>query len=124
MPTQQWTPAGARRRHITIQQQSTATKTAMGFLKNSWADVLSTSAKVTVRPVTNAAAVGPSQEPITRNSYILNIRYAPSITILPGMRVKDDTAYYLIQSVADVEERHRELNLFCTQIPAPAAEEQ
>lgn len=125
MATQTWTPAGERRRRVTIQQQSTASKTAMGFLTNTWTDVLTTWAKVTARPVTTLATVGASQEPITRNTYTLNIRYAPSIAILPGMRVVDGSGvYYLIQSIVDVQERHRELNLMCSQIPAPAAQEQ
>lgn len=123
---QTWTAPGARRRQITIQQQATTGKTTMGFLSNTWSDVLTTWAAVTVRPVTGLASVGPSQQPVVRNLYILNIRYVPGIAILPGMRVveSDGGAVYLIQSTADVQERHRELNLMCSQIPAPAAEEQ
>lgn len=126
MPTATtWTPTGARRRKITIQQQST-TKTALGFLSSTWTDVLTTWAAVSVRPVTTLASVGTSQQPIIRNSYVVNIRYVPSITILPGMRIteSDGGAVYLIQSTVDPEERHRELVLFCSQVPAPAAQEE
>lgn len=116
--------AGKLRRPVTIQQQSTASKTTMGFLTNAWTDVLSTWAAVTVRTMTSLVTVGTSQEPVTKNTYILTIRYAPSTPILAGMRVKDGSNYFLIQSVGDKDERHRELTLFCSQIPAPSAEEQ
>ncbi|MGZ6361771.1 MAG: phage head closure protein [Ktedonobacterales bacterium] len=119
-----WTPSGERRRRVTIQQQNSATRTGMGFLTNAWTDVLTTWAKVTPRQLTALVTVGASQEPIIKNTYAINIRYAPSITILPGMRVTDGSSYYLIQSVTDVQERRRELNLMCSQIPAPAAMEQ
>lgn len=122
--TTSWTPAGERRRRVTIQQQNSASKTAMGFLTGAWTDVLTTWAKVTPRTVTTLAQVGASQEPIIKNTYAINIRYAPSISILPGMHVVDGSSVYLIQSVVDVQELHRELNLMCSQIPAPAAQEQ
>ncbi len=123
MPT--WTPTGARRRKITIQQQS-STKTAMGFLTSTWADVLTTWAAVTPHAVTSMATAGASQQPMIANTYAVNIRYAPSVTIKPGMRVveSDGGATYLIQSITDPEERHRELVLMCSQVPAPAAQEQ
>lgn len=126
-PATSWTPPGARRRHITIQQQDTSSKTAMGFLKPTWTDVLTTWASVRPKTMVTFAAVGKvaGDQPMVRNLYEVNIRYVPSVTILPGMRVVEpDGAVYLIQSVADVEQRHRELSLACSQIPAPAAEEQ
>lgn len=121
-----WTSAGARRRKVTIQQQAT-TKTAMGFPGNgAWSDVLVTWASVTpiIKPV--LVQVHASQEPVILKTYKANIRYVASITVLPGMRLveTDGGATYLIQQVEDVEERHRELNLFCSQVPAPAAQEQ
>lgn len=119
-----WTPVGDRRRKVVIQQQSTGTRTGMGFLPGTWSTVLTTWAKVTVRAMSTFASPGAVQEPITKAVYILNIRYAPSTPILNGMRVTDGTAYYLIQNVQDVDERHRELNLYCSQIPAPMAENQ
>jgi hypothetical protein len=124
-PTQ-WTGPGARRRHVTIQSQAT-TKTAMGFPGNgAWSDVLDTWASVVpvIKPV--LMQVHASQEPIIMKTYRANIRYVASVTILPGMRLVeyDGGATYLIQQVEDVEERHRELNLFCSQVPAPAQQEQ
>lgn len=122
-PHSQWTQPGHRRRKITIAEQTTGTRTGMGFLPGVWVDVLDTWALVTPRPLfTNAATQG--EEPIVRAVYLLNIRYNPSVAILPGMRVTDGSAYYLIQNVVDVDERHREWNLYCSQIPAPAAENQ
>lgn len=129
MPGTKWTPPGERRRKITIQQQATATKTTAGFLKNAWTDVLTTWAAVKVKHLYQFAKAGASEQPIPHAAYILNIRFPPSTAILPGMRVveTDPTAQgatYLIQSVADVDQMHRELDLFCSQIPAPAAQEQ
>ena len=123
---QKWTPPGARRRHITIQQQQTATgtRTGLGFLPGTWSTVLTTWAKVTVRQVYSFAAAGPTQEPIAKALYLLNIRYVPRVAILAGMRIQDGANYYLVQNVVDVDELHRELTLFCSQIPASTAEEQ
>lgn len=129
MPATSWTDPGARRRQITIQQQSTTSKTALGFLTNTWTDVLTTWAAVTPKQMVTFAAtaqVGVSAQPIVRNLYLVNIRYVPSTPILPGMRVieSDGGAVYLIQVVVDVEQRHREWNLTCAEIPAPAAQAQ
>lgn len=121
----QWTPVGARRRHVTIAQQSTSSKTTLGFLAGAAGitTVLTTWAKVTVKQVTLLAAVQDDQ-PLTKALYILNIRYPPSIAILPGMHVTDGATTYIIQNVVDVEERHRELNLFCAFVPTAAAPNQ
>lgn len=135
MPAVSWTPPGARRRRITIQQQSATTRTSMGFLSNAWTDVVTTSAKVEGKMVTRFVKVGVDSQPVPYAMYLINIRFQPGTTILRGMRVVDPATsgtgnadavqhYYLIQDVIDVEERHRELNLFCSQIPAPTAEEQ
>ena len=118
-----WTPLGARRRKVTIQTQSAGSRTGMGFLPGTWSTVLTTWAKVTVRQLFSYATVS-GQEPIGKAVFILNIRYPPSIRILIGMRVSDGAASYLIQNVQDVDELHREINLFCSEIPAPAAQEQ
>lgn len=121
-----WTPSGARRRKVTIQKQSASPLTGMGFLAAAWTNVLSTWASVTVRQQTSLVSVGASQEPVIVGTYILNVRYVPSVPILRGMRVveSDGGAVYLIQQVQDVDERHRELNLFCSQVPAPTQQEQ
>lgn len=127
-----WTPPGERRRRITIQQEAASSTTALGFLSGgtSWAPVLTTWAKVTARMVTApVGAVGASEQPILRALSLVNIRYAPGVAILPGMRVVESDpasngATYLIQNVQDVEERHRELILFCSQVPATTAENQ
>lgn len=120
----QWTQPGERRRKVTIQQQSASSKTAMGFLSNSWSTVLTTWAKVTTRQMSTFAASGATLEPLAKAVYLLNIRYPPSTQITAGMRVQDGSATYQIQNVVDVNELHRELTLFCSQIPAPTAEEQ
>jgi head-tail adaptor len=118
-----WTAPGERRRKVTIQRQSTGTRTGMGFLPGAWADVLTTWAKVTVKNMTAFAAVI-GGEPVSKNLFLLNIRFPPGIDILSGMRVADGTDFYRIQNVTDVDERHRELILTCSQIPDPAAETQ
>lgn len=117
--------AGKLRRPVTIQQQNSASRTGMGFLTNAWTEVLRTWAAVQVRPVTTLSQViGAEQQPIIKNTYTLTIRYAPSTTILPGMRVVDGSNYYLIQSVGNVDERNQQLALYCSQTPAPASPEQ
>lgn len=126
MATTQWTHPGERRRHVTIQQQSMGSTTHLGFLSGSGGaltTVLTTWAKVTVKQVPTLATVQGDQ-PLTRALYILNIRYAPSTPILPGMHVTDGAITYVIQNVVDVDERHRELNLFCALVPTAAAPNQ
>lgn len=132
-----WTQPGERRRKIVIQQENvtgagTRTTSGYGFLAGgtaNWSTVLTTWAKVTPRPMSSYAASGPADEPMVRAVYVLNIRYVPNVAILPGMRVVEQdpastSATYLIQNVVDRDEMHREYDLFCSQIPAPAAETQ
>lgn len=130
-----WIAPGERRRQITIQQEPTATKTALGFLASgggTWTDVVTTWAKIDQYvSKKGAATVGASNEPMIAMYYEVNIRYVPGVSILPGMRVVEQSstvsgsgATYRIQAVVDVEQRHRELHLSCTQIPATAAETQ
>lgn len=122
-----WTPSAARRRKITIQSESSST-TTLGFMGagGTWNAVATEWAAVKVRQQTTLVQVGASQQPVIVATYIVNIRYVPSITILRGMRVveADGGATYLIQQVQDVDERHRELNLFCSQVPAPTQQTQ
>lgn len=131
MPGTKWTPPGERRRQIIIQQESTAKNTG-GFLSGTWTNVATTWASIVPRVSKSAIAiVDASNQPIVRMYYEVNIRYIPGLTILPGMRIVEQAssvsgagATYVIQAVMDVEERHRELSLFCTQVPATAAETQ
>lgn len=136
MPTQ-WTSPGARRRKVILQQEiaaGTGAKTALGFLAGgtaNWTTVQTVWACITPKQVMSLPAVGASDQPRVWTQYLINIRYIPGVAILPGMRVVEQDpavtvngATYVITSVVDVDERHRELTLYCWQAPATASPNQ
>jgi SPP1 family predicted phage head-tail adaptor len=77
----------------------------------------------------NVATVWAAIEPLTGNelfqagqfnpslSHRVRIRYYPGIR--PSWKVKYGTRTFDIKSVADVDERHREVVLMCEELPAP-----
>lgn len=55
---------------------------------------------------------------MAQSQYLITLRYPPSVSISPGMRVQDGARVYRIHQVADIDERHRTLQLLCMEEPA------
>lgn len=109
--------AGKLRRWLTILSDTQPTPGAYGEQQNNDTVVLATWDKVTVKPG-NALIAALAGQQMAQSQYIIEIRYPPSITISPGMRVQDGRKTYRIHQVGDVEERHRTLLLSCVEEPA------
>ena len=117
MPTSGNSPmqAGKLRRKLTILSAAT-TPTAGGY-SESPAVVLTTWGSVTVKPQ-NALIAAIAGQLMAQSQYLITFRYPPSFTISSGMRVQDGARTYRIHQVADVDERHRTLQLLCVEQPA------
>ena len=115
MPPIQPMQAGALRRKLTI-LSSTPTATAGGYTE-SGAVVLTTWGGVTVKPGNQLIAAIAGQM-MAQSQYVITLRYTPSVAIKPGMRVQDGGRTFRIHQVADIDERHRTLQLFCVEEPA------
>lgn len=108
--------AGTLRRKLTVQQRSTAPD-GVGGVTNTWTDVLTTWGSVTAKTASPFLQLLAGQQ-MAIQAYDIIIRYPPSLSIEPGMRIVDGTRTYLIGNVTDTDERHRIMHLSCSQAPA------
>ena len=107
--------AGQLRRKLTILSSAT-TRTAGGY-SESGSVVLTTWGSVVVKPQSTLIAAIAGQM-MAQSQYLITLRYPPSTTISPGMRVQDGARTFRIHQVADIDERHRTLQLLCVEEPA------
>lgn len=107
--------AGQLRRKLTILSRAT-TSTAGGYTESN-TPILTTWGSVTVSPQNRQIAVVGGQL-MAQSQYLITLRYPPSTTISPGMRVQDGAKVYRVHQVADIDERHRTLQLLCVEQPA------
>ena len=117
MPLSGTTPLhiGGLRRKLTI-TNDTSTTSAAGYVANS-VTVLTTWGSVAVKPTSPLIAAIAGQA-MAQAQYVVTLRYPPSIIISPGMRVTDGRKSFRIHQVADVDERHHIMQLFCVEEPA------
>lgn len=109
--------AGALRRKLTILNNTQTTPGTYGEQQNNDVVVLTTWGSVTVKPQ-NALIAALAGQMMAQSQYVVTLRYPPSLTISPGMRVQDGARTFRIHQVADIDERHRTLQLFCVEEPA------
>jgi SPP1 family predicted phage head-tail adaptor len=98
------------RHRITLQRKDIV-KDPEGIAIETWADVATVWASVEPirgREYFQAAAVN------AENTVRFRIRYRPGI--MPNMRVLYNGRTFNIQSVIDVNERHREIQLMCQEV--------
>lgn len=57
-----------------------------------------------------------AQQVHSEATYEIKVRYIPTLTVLPSMRVKFGTRYFWILDVDNVDERNRELILACKEV--------
>lgn len=107
--------AGNLRRRLTILSRAT-TSTAGGYTESPTV-ILTTWGSVQVKPGNQLIAAIAGQL-MAQSQYVITVRYPPSVSISPGMRVQDGARTYRIHDVADIDERHRTLQLFCVEEPA------
>lgn len=108
--------AGKLRRKLTILQRATSSGIYGEQLDNG-AVVLTTWGSVTVKPG-NALIAAIAGQMMAQSQYTITLRYPPSIAISPGMRVQDGARTFTVHQVADVDERHHIMQLFCVEEPA------
>jgi len=106
---------GKLRRKLTITNDTPVT-TAAGYAANS-VPVLTTWGSVAVKPTSPLIAAIAGQA-MAQAQYVVTMRYPPSIIIAPGMRISDGRKTFRIHQVADVDERHHIMQLFCVEEPA------
>lgn len=111
--------AGKLRHKVTIQRQVAASPNqhSTGEPDEPWTAYLS-DIWGAVEPL-NGRELFAAQEFHSEVSVRIRIRYREGITA--AMRVLFDSRYYQILYVLDPEERHRELQLLCTQGIVPVA---
>ncbi|MBD1373717.1 phage head closure protein [Hazenella sp. IB182357] len=100
------------RRRVTI-QKSTKIKNSEGAFTTVWTDVATIWAGIKPlrgREYFQAAAVQ------AENTVRFHIRYRKGIE--PAMRILYDSRIFDIQSVIDVNERHKEIELMCKEVDA------
>jgi SPP1 family predicted phage head-tail adaptor len=98
------------RHRVTLQQRATVVDNE-GFATEQWQDWVTVWAAVEPirgREYFAAAAVN------AQNDVRIRIRYRPGVT--PDMRVVYGQRVFDIQSVIDVDERHREIQLMCREV--------
>ena len=108
--------AGRLRRRLVIQQRSVTNDGLLGQT-GTFTTVLTTWGSVSARNSSALLQLLAGQQ-MAQTVYDIIIRYPPSFSILPGMRVVDGTRAYSISNVNDVDERHRIMHLACVQAPA------
>jgi SPP1 family predicted phage head-tail adaptor len=101
---------GKLRHRITIQQPS-ETKDEYKRPTTDWVDFATVWAAV--EPLRGREYLL-AQNTNTELSVRVRIRYLRGVT--PGMRVKYGERFFDIQSVIDVDERHREMHLMCVEV--------
>lgn len=101
--------AGKLRHRITLQARASG-QDASGQQLDTWSDVHPCWSEI--RPLSgreHAAAAAINAEV----THAIEMRYAPGIT--PALRIVFGSRIFAIASVLDVEERHHELVLICTE---------
>ncbi len=101
-------PAGSLRHAIQIQAEAPGEQDAAGQpLDSSWTTILATRAAIRALRATEQFQNGAFTAQAT---HLVSIRYQP-VTISPGMRILYGSRVYQIQSVNDVNERHRRIDM-------------
>lgn len=107
--------AGELRHRVTLQQPA-ETRNEYGEAERTWSHVATVWAAV--EPLSGREYFD-SQQRQAAVSTRITLRYQPGIT--PHMRVLFGARVYEIDSVIDIEERHREMQLMCAEQIGEAA---
>ncbi|GAB6171997.1 hypothetical protein JCM15765_14750 [Paradesulfitobacterium aromaticivorans] len=103
----------AQNKRITLQQK-TKTPDGQGGNTEAWSDLVTVWASIkTPKSQANWNREQAAEQSRQNTEYEFNIRYRNGVT--DELRVKYGTRIFTIQSVIDVDERHREINLYCSE---------
>lgn len=109
--------AGVLRHQITIQSQSTAQDPETGEPSQVWNHVLTTMAAISTASSREMYQTGAAGQFVAQVTHIVKIRWpGASIMIAGGMRVTLGTRTFAIQTVENVQERNRVVNLMCLEV--------
>lgn len=110
-------PTGAMRNQIAIQSQSTAQDPETGEPSQVWNDVLTTMAAISTASSREMYQTGAAGQFVAQVTHIVKIRWpGASVMIAGGMRVMLGTRIFAIQTVENVQERNRVVNLMCLEV--------
>lgn len=113
---------GELRHQITIQSQSTTRDPATGEPSSTWNDVLATRASIATVSSLERYQRGSAGEFVAQVSHLVKIRWpGASYGLAGGMRVMFGMRTFVIQTVENVEERNRIVNLACLEVNGSSA---
>jgi SPP1 family predicted phage head-tail adaptor len=102
--------AGKLRHKLTIQQK-TITTDAFGGAIETWSD-MAVNVWASVEPL-SGRELATAQSVYAETTVKITMRYLSSV--IPAMRIVFEGRFYNIQSVVDVDMRHRELIILCSE---------
>jgi SPP1 family predicted phage head-tail adaptor len=109
-------PAGSKRNQISIQSQS-ATQDTTGGEVDSWNTVLTVMAAIATVSSKEMYQTGQTAQFTAQVTHMVTIDWpGASIPISGGMQVLFGARTFVVQTVENVQERNRVLNLMCLEI--------
>jgi SPP1 family predicted phage head-tail adaptor len=102
-------------RHTIVLQARTGSTDAGGGKTGAWADA-SPEIWASVEPLDGSQALRAMQQGLV-TPHRVRMRYRDGVSA--EKRVRYGARHFLIRSVVDVDERHRELQLLCDEVIAP-----
>lgn len=112
MPQPRWTPAGERRHRITIEQNIGQQEPTLGAIRPKW--IPFATIWTAINPTTGREA-GYADQTLSISTHRLNFLYLPGVT--SKMRINFKGRYFAIQSLNNIQERNREIELMATETP-------
>jgi head-tail adaptor len=108
---------GPLRHQISIQAQSASQDPETGEQSLSWNMVLTTMAKIATTSSREMYQAGTAARFVAQVSHLVTIRWpGASVTLAGGMRVLFGARTFVVQTVENVQERNRVVNLTCLEI--------
>lgn len=109
-------PTGSKRNQITVQQPS-ASRGSSGGESTTWNPVLITMAALATVSSREMYQVGQTPQFTAQVTHMVSFDWpGESIPLAGGMRVLLGTRTFLVQTVENVRERNRVINLMCLEI--------
>lgn len=109
--------AGGLRHQISIQAQSTMQDATTGESSSVWNDVLTTWASIDTVSSMERYQRGTAGEFVAQVSHLVKIRWpGAEIGIAGGMKVLFGTRSFVIQTVENMQELNRVINLSCLEV--------
>lgn len=109
-------PAGSKRSQISVQAES-ASRGSSGGQSTTWDTVLTTMAAIATVSSREMYQVGQSPQFTAQVTHMVSFDWpGDSIALAGGMRVVLGSRIFTVQTVENVQERNRVINLMCLEI--------